>query len=34
LRTARGRMVSAKTWRLFGLSPRNAPTTGLFESEA
>jgi Holliday junction DNA helicase RuvB len=23
LRTARGRMVSAKTWRLFGLSPRN-----------
>ena len=33
LRTARGRMVSSKTWRLFGLSPRNAPTAGLFESE-
>jgi Holliday junction DNA helicase RuvB len=33
LRTARGRMVSAKTWRLFGLSPRNAPTAGLFESD-
>ena len=33
LRTARGRMVSAKTWRLFGLSPRNVPTAGLFEND-
>ncbi len=33
LRTARGRMVSAKTWRLFGLSPRNAPAAGLFEGD-
>jgi Holliday junction DNA helicase RuvB len=33
LRTARGRMVSAKTWRLFGLSPRNAPPAGLFEND-
>ncbi|HTA65898.1 MAG TPA: Holliday junction branch migration DNA helicase RuvB [Xanthomonadaceae bacterium] len=33
LRTARGRMVSAKTWRLFGLVPRNAPAAGLFEPD-
>ena len=33
LRTARGRMVSSKTWRLFGLTPLNAPAPGLFESE-
>jgi len=33
LRTARGRMVSAKTWRLFGLVPRNAPEAGLFEPD-
>ena len=33
LRTARGRMISAKTWRLFGLSPRNAPAVGLFGND-
>ncbi|MBS0213449.1 MAG: Holliday junction branch migration DNA helicase RuvB [Proteobacteria bacterium] len=33
LRTARGRMVSAKAWRLFGLTPRNAPAAGLFEAD-
>lgn len=32
LRTARGRMVSAKTWRLFGLTPRNAPAVDLFDA--
>jgi len=31
LRTARGRMVSNKTWRLFGLTPRHAPAAGLFD---
>ena len=33
LRSARGRMVSSKTWRLFGLAPRNAPTPGLFADD-
>ena len=33
LRTARGRMLSAKAWRYFGLVPRSAPTAELFESE-
>ncbi|MBS0192651.1 MAG: Holliday junction branch migration DNA helicase RuvB [Proteobacteria bacterium] len=32
LRTARGRMVSARTWRQFGLTPRNAPSAGLFDA--
>ena len=31
LRTARGRMVSTKAWRLFGLTPRHAPAAGLFD---
>ncbi|MBS0577221.1 MAG: Holliday junction branch migration DNA helicase RuvB [Proteobacteria bacterium] len=31
LRTARGRMVSHKAWRLFGLTPRHAPAAGLFD---
>ncbi len=33
LRTARGRMLSAKAWRYFGLAPRKVPTAELFESE-
>jgi Holliday junction DNA helicase RuvB len=32
LRTARGRMVSPKAWRLFGLNPPNAPSAGLFDN--
>jgi holliday junction DNA helicase RuvB len=33
LRTARGRAVSSKTWRLFGLAPRNPSSAGLFAAD-
>jgi len=33
LRTARGRALSAKAWRYFGLAPRSVPTAELFESD-
>jgi Holliday junction DNA helicase RuvB len=31
IRTARGRMASAKAYRHLGLKPRNAPPAGLFD---
>jgi Holliday junction DNA helicase RuvB len=31
IRTARGRMASAKAYRHLGLSPRQAPPAGLFD---